>query len=47
MVKAGINETFNVNLPKIYIKKFDKIDYYLYDKEKKNRFFCNRRFKKP
>lgn len=36
MVKAGINETFNVNLPKNFIlKKFDKIDYYLYDKEKK------------
>ena len=36
MVKAGINETFNVNLPKnIILKKFDKIDYYLYDKEKK------------
>jgi len=40
MVKAGINETFNVNLPKNFIlKKFDKIDYYLYDKEKKIGFF--------
>ena len=40
MVKAGINETFNVNLPKNFIlKKFDKIDYYLYDKEKKIVFF--------
>ena len=40
MVKAGNNETFNVNLPKNFIlKKFDKIDYYLYDKEKKIGFF--------
>lgn len=39
-VKAGNNETFNITLPKNFIlKKFDKTDYYLYDKEKKIGFF--------
>ena len=39
MVKAGINETFNVNLPKNFILKKIKNDYYLYDEEKKIGFF--------
>ena len=39
MVKAGNNETFNVNLPKSFILKKIKNDYYLYDEEKKIGFF--------
>ena len=39
VVKAGINETFNVNLPKNFILKKIKNDYYLYDEEKKIGFF--------
>ena len=39
MVKAGNNETFNVNLPKIFILKKIKDGYYLYDEEKKIGFF--------
>ena len=39
MVKAGINETFNVNLPKNFILKKIKDGYYLYDEEKKIGFF--------
>ena len=39
MVKAGNNETFNVNLPKSFILKKIKDGYYLYDEEKKIGFF--------
>ena len=39
MVKAGINETFNVNLPKNFILKKIKDGYYLYDEKKKIGFF--------
>ena len=39
VVKAGINETFNVNLPKNFILKKIKDGYYLYDEEKKIGFF--------
>ena len=37
--KAGINETFNVNLPKNFILKKIKDGYYLYDEKKKIGFF--------
>ena len=39
VVKAGINETFNVNLPKNFILKKIKDGYYLYDEKKKIGFF--------
>ena len=39
IVKAGNNETFNVNLPKSFILKKIKDGYYLYDEEKKIGFF--------
>ena len=40
-IKGGKNETFVINLPKNFVLKEMKTGYYLYDEEKKNRFFFN------